>query len=349
MIPRRVYHGTTAHLAPVIASDGLTPRHGYVHLASTEGLAWAYGAWSAGLVAANGIGSALPLQIALTPVGQAAAGALAKAPASAVAVIDATGLPLVSDPNAACPRLPWESAPRSAPCWRTREPIPADRIIEWRLWAVPELNDADTRDRLAGRADALGREYPRGPALLEDLTPEPVGDAIPNGRRLVAAILDAAGPAADLGWHGPPHWTRVAALGLEVAPDDADSTVVMLFALLHDAARRKDGYDPQHGPRAAELARRLNGDTFRLDADRLDRLVYACAHHTGGETTTDPTIGACWDADRLDIGRYGQKPDAAYLSTPHARHRIQLPIEARSVPLADVLHDYAHRTEIAHA
>lgn len=37
--------------------------------------------------------------------------------------------------------------------------------------------------------------------------------------------------------------------------------------------------------------------------------------HDKGETTTDPTIGCCWDADRLDLGRVGKKPDPAYMST----------------------------------
>jgi hypothetical protein len=39
----------------------------------------------------------------------------------------------------------------------------------------------------------------------------------------------------------------------------------------------------------------------------------------GGGTTSDPTIGACWDADRLDLWRLGRRPDPMLLSTPAAR------------------------------
>jgi uncharacterized protein len=33
-----------------------------------------------------------------------------------------------------------------------------------------------------------------------------------------------------------------------------------------------------------------------------------------------PTIGTCWDADRLDLGRVGARPDPKYMST-EARKR----------------------------
>ncbi|TML82741.1 MAG: hypothetical protein E6G09_09645, partial [Actinobacteria bacterium] len=34
-----------------------------------------------------------------------------------------------------------------------------------------------------------------------------------------------------------------------------------------------------------------------------------------GLTTTNPTIGCCWDADRLDLGRVGIEPDPELMST----------------------------------
>jgi hypothetical protein len=33
----------------------------------------------------------------------------------------------------------------------------------------------------------------------------------------------------------------------------------------------------------------------------------------------DPTIGACWDADRLNLWRLGRRPDDRLLSTDTAR------------------------------
>jgi hypothetical protein len=51
---------------------------------------------------------------------------------------------------------------------------------------------------------------------------------------------------------------------------------------------------------------------------------YACVRHTDGETTTDPTIGCCWDADCLDLDRVGIKPEAEYLSTMAGKVMLSL-------------------------
>ena len=122
--------------------------------------------------------------------------------------------------------------------------------------------------------------------------------------------------------HGPAHWAGVAAAGLTLidSTPDADPLVVLLFALFHDSMRESDGHDPEHGERAARLARRMRdaGD-FELDDGRLLKLEDACARHDKGQTSTDPTIGVCWDADRLNLWRVGSKPKPALLSTPGAR------------------------------
>ena len=116
--------------------------------------------------------------------------------------------------------------------------------------------------------------------------------------------------------HGPRHWQRVEAFGLSIAESSgADLTVVRLFALLHDSCRLDDGEDLDHGPRAAEMLDRIVPSVFALDRDRLDLLKQAVRLHTSGLTSPDPTIGTCWDADRLDIGRVGTTPSARYMST----------------------------------
>jgi uncharacterized protein len=51
----------------------------------------------------------------------------------------------------------------------------------------------------------------------------------------------------------------------------------------------------------------------------IDLLYYACEWHTHGEVSPDPTIGACWDADRLDLVRVGIIPDQSLLSTAAAQ------------------------------
>ncbi|MFM7373822.1 MAG: hypothetical protein ACKO39_01545, partial [Chthoniobacterales bacterium] len=45
-----------------------------------------------------------------------------------------------------------------------------------------------------------------------------------------------------------------------------------------------------------------------------------CRTHTDGLTEADPTIQACWDADRLDLGRVGITPHASRLCTDAARN-----------------------------
>jgi uncharacterized protein len=48
-------------------------------------------------------------------------------------------------------------------------------------------------------------------------------------------------------------------------------------------------------------------------------MMMACALHTDGHTTGDPTLLACWDADRLDLGRVGIVPKPKLLCTDMAR------------------------------
>lgn len=81
--------------------------------------------------------------------------------------------------------------------------------------------------------------------------------------------------------------------------------------------RENDGRDPEHGPRAAALARELAADG--LLPVELDTLVEACELHADGLVTDDPVVGACWDADRLDLWRVGQIVDPSLLSTTEAR------------------------------
>jgi uncharacterized protein len=140
---------------------------------------------------------------------------------------------------------------------------------------------------------------------------------------LSPALVDHLREQFRLDWrgiHGVPHWARVRVNGLRLARETgADTRIVELFAFLHDSQRRHDGGDRGHGPRAAELAHRLNGRFFSLSPSDLDLLVFACREHTFGATEADPTVQTCWDADRLDLGRVGIEPDPALLCTEAAR------------------------------
>lgn len=120
--------------------------------------------------------------------------------------------------------------------------------------------------------------------------------------------------------HGPDHWRRVERNGLFLAQyEPVDVTVVRLFALFHDSQRKNDHRDPEHGARGAQLAVDLHGRYFRLSNSQMTLLLTACGHHTAQTHHDDPTIGACWDADRLDLKRVMIEPDPDYLNTKTAQ------------------------------
>lgn len=122
------------------------------------------------------------------------------------------------------------------------------------------------------------------------------------------------------GDHGVVHWARVLENGLRVAEaNGADREVVTLFALFHDSRRVNEGRDDDHGVRGGTLARSLRGSLVHLDNARFELLFEACRLHTQGLTTGDPTLVACWDADRLDLGRVGITPLPHRLCTDAAR------------------------------
>lgn len=116
--------------------------------------------------------------------------------------------------------------------------------------------------------------------------------------------------------HGPAHWRRVERNGLWLAERvGADCDVIRLFALFHDCRRTTDSTDPGHGARGAAFAAELRGRLFDLSEASFALLRLACVEHTDGKRHADPTVGACWDADRLDIGRAGLVLHPRYMST----------------------------------
>jgi uncharacterized protein len=140
------------------------------------------------------------------------------------------------------------------------------------------------------------------------------------------------------GMHGVGHWARVMENGIRLAVETgADIEVVRLFALLHDSRRVSDGADPEHGPRAAKFARKLQGREFRLTSPQFEQLYAACDGHTGGRNHPDITVRTCWDSDRLDLGRIGIRPNPRLLCTEVARRDetirwAQARAEAKLIP-----------------
>lgn len=137
---------------------------------------------------------------------------------------------------------------------------------------------------------------------------------------ILSAILDGYILPVD-GFHGVVHWARVLENGLRIAEANGpDREVVRLFALFHDSRRVNEDQDDGHGLRGGELARSLRGKLVHLDDDRFELLFEACRLHTDGLMTGDRTLLACWDADRLDLGRVGITPDPRRLGTKAGRN-----------------------------
>ena len=137
-------------------------------------------------------------------------------------------------------------------------------------------------------------------------------------------LIEAIGKQYRLPWdgvHGIGHWARVRENGLRIAATlpGVNSEVVELFAVFHDARRTNEGIDAGHGRRGAKLAESLRGVLFELSDEEFALLDMACRYHTDGRTDGDVTVQTCWDADRLDLGRVGMRPDPQHLCTAAAK------------------------------
>ena len=116
--------------------------------------------------------------------------------------------------------------------------------------------------------------------------------------------------------HGISHWERVERNGLLLATDDVNTTVVRLFAYLHDKWRVDNWEDIEHGKRAAENLPVLRGTLLAgITDEEFELLRKACELHTVCHRTGNPTIDACFDADRLDLMRVGIIPDPKKMAT----------------------------------
>ena len=163
-----------------------------------------------------------------------------------------------------------------------------------------------------------------------------------SDRLNLPAVLDSVRILSPLNAsfdHGEEHWRRVATNGLDLAAAaGADPLVVVLFSIFHDSMRFNEEWDPEHGKRGGFLAACLNTELIGLPEDRLDVLYKACAEHGDGDTSDDPTTGVCWDADRLDLVRFGKEIFPGSMSTaagrtaPARRRAMSLLTEAPDWP-----------------
>jgi uncharacterized protein len=119
--------------------------------------------------------------------------------------------------------------------------------------------------------------------------------------------------------HAPDHWIRVAGNGVLLAEaEGVDPVFCEIFGLLHDCQRIDDGVDPGHGQRAAAYASRIR-KMLPLEPHEFHMLLYALVYHDEKIKAPGVKIGCCWDADRLDLVRFGRRPDPRYLNTSTAK------------------------------
>ena len=122
--------------------------------------------------------------------------------------------------------------------------------------------------------------------------------------------------------HGLAHWARVRAHGVRLAQHYGLNPVVpALFGLLHDCRRENEHHDPEHGRRAGDLVEELalQGLLRGVTPTEVSLLARACADHSEGLVDAPRLVQVCWDADRLDLGRVGIRPDPRLLCTDTAR------------------------------
>ena len=145
---------------------------------------------------------------------------------------------------------------------------------------------------------------------------------------ITPALIAAIRERYQLDWHGihgVSHWARVRLNGLKLATrTGAIPEVVELFAFLHDSCRVDDGFDREHGWRAARFATSLLGTHIFLPDRQFDLLLQACGSHTVGQQHHNITVETCWDADRLDLGRVEIVPDPMRLCTAAAQDRTMI-------------------------
>jgi len=123
------------------------------------------------------------------------------------------------------------------------------------------------------------------------------------------------------GTHGIIHWNRVYENGKRLSSQEGvNSKVLSLFSIFHDSARENEHIDRDHGKRGADLAFELR-EIIPLNDNEMVLLTTACELHTNTQDHDNATVQACFDSDRLDLGRVGHYPDPDRLCTPLAKQK----------------------------
>ena len=126
--------------------------------------------------------------------------------------------------------------------------------------------------------------------------------------------------------HGVEHWDRVAKFGQMLYQEDADMDVILAFAYLHDSERKNNAIDDEHGLRASAFIDTIRYTELRaLSNEQIAKQKRACELHTIEHRTGDITIDTCFDADRMDLLRFGIIPDPKRMATKRGAELVAAP------------------------
>jgi hypothetical protein len=156
----------------------------------------------------------------------------------------------------------------------------------------------------------------------------------PQNSILVRTIIPLLGNMirfSTLRDHGIDHTRRVC-LYAEILSWEygAECFPAVLAAFCHDAGRTMDGREPDHGTKSwmicEEAIRSL------VDKKYIGIMKRAITGHTDAQTSTDPIIASVWDADRIDLMRFGHPPvlsklDPGRFSRPKALRLAEMLID----------------------
>jgi hypothetical protein len=144
----------------------------------------------------------------------------------------------------------------------------------------------------------------------------------------VANELSGEVTLSDSAIHGHEHAKRVALFAEMLACEyGADPLAAVVAAYCHDCGRVNDDKDPEHGKRS--WARCAAAVSQRFPTVPMEMLRTAIEEHPFGKISTEPLIAALWDADRIDLMRFGpNKLESRFFSN------------SRALKLASVLDGY---------
>ncbi len=124
-----------------------------------------------------------------------------------------------------------------------------------------------------------------------------------------------------MGTHGVIHWSHVYDNGVMLSEQaGVNPKILQLFSIFHDSQRQNEHTDKHHGKRGADLAIKLR-DMIPLNDAEFTLLTTACELHTNTLNHHNTTVQACFDSDRLDLGRVGNYPNKDLLCTPLAKQK----------------------------